>query len=200
MTFGQPSTKFSLNLLRTEYISVCPYDVPSLCTCVHTHLPVLTCKNLVSHRGLDCRSVLGKGLAWGRQHGSFLCYPKQIFVQFRWLCRNGQGLGYKHWAWAFPSGLGVWKTFMWTWGSWGGASGERIWQGGSGSAPGSVQEPRRYSRQDLPALRGLLWLTDLMGRVRNEEGSGLEEWEENFVIPQWPFPILCTEENLGNHG
>ena len=80
--------------------------VYSLCTCVHTHLSSYsTVRDLVSHQGFGWVLFLGKGLAWGRQHGSFLRY-QQIFVQFKWLCRNGQGLGYKHWAWAFPSGLG----------------------------------------------------------------------------------------------
>ena len=103
--FGQPNRIHS-GLLRTEYISVCPYGVYTVCAHVYTHLSSYsTVRDLVSHQGFGWVLFLGKGLAWGRQHGSFLRY-QQIFVQFKWLCRNGQGLGYKHWAWAFPSGLG----------------------------------------------------------------------------------------------
>lgn len=44
--------------------------------------------------------VLGERTGLG-QHDSFL-HHQQTFIH-----RNGQGLGYKDWAWTFPSGLGL---------------------------------------------------------------------------------------------
>lgn len=42
----------------------------------------------------DCWGTTGLG-----QCDSFLCHQET-------LCRNGQGWGYRDWAWAFPPGLG----------------------------------------------------------------------------------------------
>lgn len=83
-----------------------PYGVYTVCAHAHTHTHflIVLSKRSCELSGIWMGPVLGERTGLG-QHDSFLHF-QQTFIHFRWLCRSGQGLGYKDWAWIFPPGLG----------------------------------------------------------------------------------------------
>lgn len=84
-------------------------------TCTHIHTFTRTQQwKFHKYEGWDVSSQpFGNWMlpdCWGKDWlGAMWLLPllfNLTLIQFRWLCRNGQGLGYKDWARAFPSGLG----------------------------------------------------------------------------------------------
>ena len=65
--------------------------IQSLHMCTHTPVLILRSKRSCKPSGIWMGPVFGERTDLG-QHGSFLHY-QQIFIQFRWLCRNGLRLG-----------------------------------------------------------------------------------------------------------
>ena len=102
-----PTQQNSLGPVKNRvYLYASLWCVYSLCTRAHTHTHflIVLSKRSCELSGIWMGSVLRERTGLG-QLDSFLHF-QQTFIHFRWLCRSGQGLGYKDWAWTFPPGLG----------------------------------------------------------------------------------------------
>lgn len=146
------------------------------------------------------------------QCDSFLCH-QGTRIQFRWLCRNGQGLGYKDWVgpshqdWGLdlnatkvpcnPLGFGSKGRCRWRENL---AKGRFLLPERLGvclrAVPRLAQAPGSGCSGGTCHLQGSAQVADLLGRVR-EGGAG--EREENTVTPPWPLRFL-ERRKLGNKG